>query len=372
MLGLGRKSDVFVIGGGPAGLAAAIAARRRGMSVTVADGMSPPVDKACGEGMMPETVAALRELGVQLRPEEGFPFRGIRFLENGHDLRGDFEQGPGLAIRRTKLHEWLIRCAEECGIRLLWQTPVAGISDAGVHLASGFVGARWIVGADGSSSRVRLWSGLNRPKIEKHRFASRRHYHVAPWSDYVQIYWAGERQAYVTPISREEICIVITGDTAEGGEFNAFLNSCPELAARLAGAEVSSRERGAVTLTHSLHSVSTGNVVLVGDASGGVDAITGEGLRLAFRQALALAAALETNDLDAYARAHRQLYRKPALAGHLLLQLGRKPKLRARAFSVLAGRRRLFADMLAIHSGNAVWGDLLSAGAQFGWRALTT
>jgi flavin-dependent dehydrogenase len=54
---------VFVIGGGPAGLAAAIAARQRGFAVAVADGLEPPVDKACGEGLMPDTLRVLRELG---------------------------------------------------------------------------------------------------------------------------------------------------------------------------------------------------------------------------------------------------------------------------------------------------------------------
>ena len=58
--------DVFVIGGGPAGLAAAIAARQRGFSVLVADGAEPPIEKACGEGLMPDAVKILDKLGVDL------------------------------------------------------------------------------------------------------------------------------------------------------------------------------------------------------------------------------------------------------------------------------------------------------------------
>jgi menaquinone-9 beta-reductase len=46
---MGFATDVFVIGGGPAGLAAAIAARAKGLRVTVADGGVPPIDKPCGE-----------------------------------------------------------------------------------------------------------------------------------------------------------------------------------------------------------------------------------------------------------------------------------------------------------------------------------
>ena len=54
------QSDVVVIGAGPAGLAAAIAARQRGLTVTVAESARFPIDKACGEGIMPDGVEALR------------------------------------------------------------------------------------------------------------------------------------------------------------------------------------------------------------------------------------------------------------------------------------------------------------------------
>jgi flavin-dependent dehydrogenase len=75
------KTDVFVVGGGPAGLAAAIAARQRGFDVVVADPARPPIDKACGEGLMPESIRALRDLGVTFEPEQSFNFRGVRFVE---------------------------------------------------------------------------------------------------------------------------------------------------------------------------------------------------------------------------------------------------------------------------------------------------
>ena len=366
------KTDVFVIGGGPAGLAAAIAAQQRGLSVTVADGTLPPIDKACGEGMMPEALAALRELGVNVPAEQGFLFRGIRFLENGESICGDFAQGPGLGIRRTILHEWLIRRALQCGVRLLWQTPVVGIAQTGVQLPREFVPARWIVGADGGGSRVRTWAGLDRSRVEEQRFAVRRHYRAAAWSEYVEVYWVEKRQAYVTPLAGEEICLVVMGDSVEEADVDDFLNHCPLLAERLAGSEICGRERGAVTLTHALHAVHAGNVALVGDASGGVDAITGEGLRLAFRQAIELAEAMRFNDMPSYARAHRNLARKPVLMGSLLLNLGRNAPLRQRAFRILASQSPVFADMLAVHSGDAAWKSMVSAGAQLGWKFLTT
>jgi flavin-dependent dehydrogenase len=366
------KVDVFVIGAGPAGLAAAIAARQRGMSVAVADGIGPPIDKACGEGLMPEAVAALGELGVEVPPDAGYRFRGIRFLQQDAQVSGEFPDGVGVGIRRTILHEWLIARAEECGVRMLWRTPVSAITKEGVQLPQEFVPAHWIVGADGSGSRVRRWSGLDSAARQSQRFATRRHYRVRPWSDYVEFYWWPRAQAYVTPIGSEEVCIVVVAERVEDAAFETMLRDCPELAQRLCGAELASRERGAITQMHSLREVHSGNVALLGDASGGVDAITGEGLRLAFRQAIALADAMERDDLSIYARAHREQARKPALMGDLLLLLARKDSLRTRAIRTLSRRPRLFARLLAVHAGPVAMRDWLSTGAQLGWRFLTT
>src|SRR5208282_3866466 len=64
--------DVFVVGGGPAGLATAIAARRHGLSVVLADGAVPPIDKPCGEGLMPDGVEALGDLGITIPEGEAY------------------------------------------------------------------------------------------------------------------------------------------------------------------------------------------------------------------------------------------------------------------------------------------------------------
>ncbi len=366
------RTDVFVIGGGPAGLAAAIAARRKGFAVTVADGSEPPIDKACGEGLMPETQAALAQLGVKLPGGSGHQFRGIRFLEGDTAAEADFPDGRGIGIRRTRLHEILISEAENCGVSLLWKTPVVGIANHGVYLNGGTVQAQWIVGADGGHSRVRQWCDLNSGVAANHRVASRRHYRVRPWTEYVEFYWAPCVQAYVTPVSHEEVCIVTMGETTQTADFDHVLNLLPVLQERLSGAELASRERGAVTAMQSLPRVWQGSVALVGDASGGVDAITGEGLRLAFQQSQALAQAMRLGDLRLYGRAHKKLSRRPLWMGKLMLQFGRYGEMRSRAMKMLSRNPELFERLLAIHVGHATTKAVVTAGLELGWQFLAS
>ena len=375
-MALGEKTDVFVVGGGPAGLAAAIAARQKGFSVIVADGSAPFIDKSCGEGMTPETLAVLESLGVKFAHGAGRRFRGISFIQTGSQVSADFPREQGIGLRRPLLHERLVARAAECGVQFLWRTPISGIisvADTGsVQLGGRNIRAKWIIGADGQGSRVRRWVGLESSTSNGQRFANRRHYRIKPWSNYMEIHWAGTTQAYVTPIGEEEVCVVVMAETPARRLFETALNQMPALREKLSGAPLGSRERGAVSAMRTLRRVQKNNVALIGDASGGVDAITGEGLRLAFRQALPLADAMAANDLAQYQRAHRKLARRPMLMGNLMLWLGRNPRIRARVLRTMRDNPQLFARLLSAHVGDGSPAHLVSAGAQLGLRLLTS
>ena len=365
-----KNTDVFVIGGGPAGLAAAIAARRRGFEVTIADGARPPVDKACGEGLMPETLSALRNLGINLSEVHGFPIHGLRFWERSTSAEADFPEEHGLGVRRVVLHQMLLERAQSLGVRFLWQTPVIGVRNDEVLMADGTIRAHWVVGADGVSSRVRQWCGLDDQTHGAHRFASRGHYRVEPWSRHVEVYWGEGAQAYVTPVGETSVCIVLVS-RSPGVRLSSLQEKFPELARRLDHATYIGAERGAVTVTRQLKSVHRGSVALVGDASGSVDAITGDGLNLGFRQALALAAAIEAGDLRGYQNAHRRCARRPTWMAHLLLLLDGHASLRRRTISTLAAHPEVFSRLLRVHVGGASSMQIASAGTLLGWRLVT-
>ena len=366
---MGMATDVFIIGGGPAGLATAIAARQRGFEVMVADGASAPIDKACGEGLMPDGLAALERLGIWIAPEDSYPFRGIRFVSGGLSADASFPHGPGLGVRRTVLHRTMVTRAEAVGVKLLWRTTVTGLHPEGVRLGNNVVRSRWIVGADGGHSLVRRWAGLERYRHDRTRFAFRRHYRIAPWSDCMELHWGPKCQIYATPISADEVCIALVSRSPDL-RLDAALGMFPELAARLRDAEPSSTERGAISSTRKLRRIYKGRVCLVGDASGTVDAITGEGLCLAFSQAELLAECLVASDLERYQRQHRLLATRPALMARLLLALDWK-SLRQSVMRAFRSDPRLFERMLAVHVGTSSSPyDFAGAGLSLGWRML--
>jgi flavin-dependent dehydrogenase len=251
----------------------------------------------------------------------------------------------------------------------MWNTPVVGLFEEGVVAGGNRIPAKWVIGADGSGSRVRRWCGLESYGVRSRRFAFRVHYRLEPWNDFTEIHWAGQAQAYVTPVGPREICIVLITEKRES-RFDDCLLNFPKLAERLKGAARASTERGAVTGMAKLKRVYRGNVGLIGDASGSVDAITAEGLSLSFRQASALADALEAGTLGHYQEAHQRMSRRPWQVGKLLLLLGRQTGLRNRTMRSLEAAPQLFERMLAYQMGETRPLELATAGAIFGWKFL--
>jgi flavin-dependent dehydrogenase len=363
-------TDILIVGGGPAGLATAIAASRRGFRVALADGRQPPIDKACGEGLMPDALTAAGWLGISIPAEESFLFRGVRFVGSGKtSVAANFPAGFGIGVRRTTLHRVLVEQAERAGVELHWGDPVTAIDANVVKTHRATFRARRIVGADGGRSRVRHWAGLDAYSRERRRFGFRRHYRLTPWTNQLEIFWGPAFQIYVTPVAPEEVCVALLSRDPHLRLDDALVHF-PELSGRLDGGVPVTTELGAVTATHRLRAVYRGHVALVGDAAGSVDAITGSGLSLAFQQALAVVDAMERENLREYAAAHRRIMRRPMFMSDFMLTMDRWPALQTRAMRVLSSRPNIFARLLAMHVGQLPVFDFAAASLGLACRML--
>jgi flavin-dependent dehydrogenase len=344
-------ADVVVAGGGPVGLAAAIGAALRGFEVVVLERTRPPIDRACGEGVMPDGVAALEALGVNLRETPSYIFKGIRFIDQDLTAEGRFPSSAGLGVRRTVLHDALVRRAESLDVQLLWGVRVNGVADTGFETDGGVVRGRWLVGADGRASRVRTWAELDGRRVRLRRFGVRRHFEIEPWSDLVEVHWAERCEAYVTPVGERLVGVAMLW-SGRPARFDDLLEHFPGLKRRLGESPVVSADRGAGPLLQRCRRVVNDNLALVGDASGYIDAITGEGLALGFRQASALVDAIEAGDLASYVAEHSRIGRDANAMTRLLLVIEKRPWLRRRVMRSLAADPSLMTRFLTLKVGS--------------------
>lgn len=312
-------SDLAVVGGGPAGLASALHAARSGLSVVVYEARATPIDKACGEGVMPSGVESLAGLGVQ---PAGRVLRGIRYLSaDGQGVTAALP-GIGLGIRRTELHARLREAVDAAGI-VVRTRRVEEVQQAEDAVTIDGRRSRYLIAADGLHSAIRRRFALDARVRGPRRYGLRQHLHVAPWSENVEVYWSAHAEAYVTPVAADELGVAIL--TAQRGSFENHLAGFPALRERLGEAPVASDVRGAGPFRQGSTRRVAGRVLLVGDASGYVDALTGEGISLALAQAEAAVAAIVRGRPEAYASSWRGVVRRHRLLTSALVRLAHSP-----------------------------------------------
>jgi 2-polyprenyl-6-methoxyphenol hydroxylase-like FAD-dependent oxidoreductase len=370
--------DLAIAGGGPAGLAVAIRAAQAGLTAAVLERAAGTPDKACGEGLMPAGVRELATLGAleAIPASSRRAFAGIRYVqEDGGAVEARFRGGEGLGIRRTALSAALAGRAlalgaelRRCAVRSFRALPDRVVVDTG----EGAVEARLLVAADGIQSPLRRAAGLASAGEGLRRYGLRRHFAAAPWSDFVEVHWARGLECYVTPVgpSCVNVAFLWEGEAtapaqgekaadagrerAERTSFAALLARFPRVAEHLAGAAVESEARGSGPLLRGVRARAGERLALVGDAAGYVDAITGQGLSLAFAGARLLVLALPrplgeaplSEALRRYDRSLRVAWLRYALPARGLLALARRPRLRRRTLSFLQHAPRLFGALL--------------------------
>jgi flavin-dependent dehydrogenase len=306
-------SRLLVVGGGPVGLATAIEGRLAGLEVTVIERRGNPIDKACGEGLMPGTLAALGHWKVD---PAGHRIAGIAYVDAGRRVEHRFRGNDGRGVRRTVLQDALSDRARGLGVEFVSGRAIA-LEERGGEIRVrgedfGELAGDWLAGCDGLHSTVRRLAGLEPPRAPgrdsgvrrsraRVRFGVRRHFGIEPWSDLVEVYWGPRAELYVTPVDAETVGVAVLGPGPI--DFPRVLASVPELADRLGDALPVSDLRGAGPLRQSALRRTAGRVLLVGDASGYVDALTGEGLRVGFAQARAAVRSVIDGDPCSYERA---------------------------------------------------------------------
>jgi len=341
--GQGASGRVAIVGGGPIGFATAIEARLAGLEPIVFEPRIGPIDKACGEGLMPGAMADLARLGVA---PSGHPIRGIRYQDARRAVDHRYPPGvEGRGVRRLVLHAALRARVDELGIEVV-HDKVDGFETGDGGCTVNGRSVDWIIGADGLHSGVRAAAGLDRSGREgsrsqrsrvagsgeerpqtlgaarsvrvsgvsrvsrasgssdARRFGLRRHYAVAPWSDLVEVTYLDDVELYVTPVDEHTVGVAVLGRRPL--DLEASIARVPSLAQRLDGALPASEVRGAGALQQRTRARTRGRVALVGDASGYVDALTGEGLRVGLAQARVLVQSLASGDLRGYERAWRR------------------------------------------------------------------
>lgn len=309
--------DLLVAGAGPVGLFTAIEAAQSGLAVTVIEPLKGTIDKACGEGLMPEALERLARIGID---PQGIDFFGIRYISGDRSAEARFSKGPGRGVRRTTLHDAMRQRASEFNIKFV-NGHVEEIVQNDSFVEAAGIQSRYLIGADGLHSTVREQLGLkvtsSKERKKHQRYGLRQHFSIAPWTDVVEVYWSPDAEVYVTPVDHHSVGVAVLGEAVL--DFDRAIAQIPKLVEHLASALPASKVRGAGPLRQCVSARYKGRALLVGDAAGYVDALTGEGLRVGFAEAEAAVRAVRFNDLQSYEADWQRITRSYRwLAGGLL------------------------------------------------------
>jgi flavin-dependent dehydrogenase len=337
-------ADVAIAGGGPAGAALAIELGRRGVRVNLYEKARHPRLKACGEGLLPHGVAALAAIaGLPEAPR----VRGLRFVAAGASTHADFPDGFGLVVRRDRFDAWLLdRAAATPNVDARMGTPYRA------------EGERFVVGADGRHSCFHRRFAAGRAPHPRVGLSA----HVIGLDevgDRVEVFFHRDGELYVAPTGG--------GETLVAGLFHRerfrrdgiayLLKAIPGVRDRAVRVQFTTPVLAASPLGLRLPRIVDRNLLLIGDAAGSPDPITGDGIALALSSVRPAADAIVSGDLDSYERIRLAMGRNADRLGRLLLAVSRaegcaarmmlrKQSLVAALLDVAVGRRPMNARTL--------------------------
>jgi len=375
--------DAIVIGAGPAGASLALRLARAERRVLLVDGRTFPRDKPCGEGVMPAGLEVLAELGLADElTRQGQPFHGIRYrLPDGTQAEAHFPGTRGLGIQRRLLDAHLVEaCQREPNVDVRLGTwarafafPRPGERGAQVTVGEERVGAPVLIGADGCRSTVRRAADLDPRPPRRLRFGIVAHFtHAARAETHpvVEVFVGDGHELYTTPVAPDVTCVAMLVEREALGALQSQLEAgirraladAGGPAAVLATAPSLGTTRALGPLGLQARRAHANGLLLVGDAAGALDPITGEGVALALVTARIAAEVLEeayaqddfsAKRFSAWTRLRSRELRTLAGLTRVVLELSTRPQYAARVIRNLARAPETFQRLLGVAAGLA-------------------
>jgi 2-polyprenyl-6-methoxyphenol hydroxylase-like FAD-dependent oxidoreductase len=355
------QNKIAIVGGGPVGLFLSIKLSMRGYHVDLFEKGSWPIDKVCGQGLMPTGVNELKEIGLDFEiHNDYYPIKSIEYFDEHKNIKGNLPS-IGMGVFRNVLSSKLYAKAKSISaIKLHENTFVHNIGHVNSHsrvflelgvdkkLRKEF---DYIFCCDGMNSRTRKLMNLNKSNFIQDRMGARLHYDISPWSESVEVYWGSGVEAYVTPISncRVEIAFLWFGDRLSKGPFleERLLDLFPILKEKVANLSSIGDFRGYGPFSYSSKKINDQNIFFVGDSYCFLDGITGEGLSLGFKSATIISNSFENfrfvNKLKI-----KYLYFHYSFFVFLALFLSKMTFLRSIMFSIIKKYPVLFHKILKV------------------------
>jgi menaquinone-9 beta-reductase len=380
------ETEAVVVGAGPSGATAALLLARGGHDVVLVDRARFPRDKACGEGLMPPGVEALRRLGLYERVLKtgARPLRGVtyRLPKGGPVVDVAFPVPPdggapeGLGIRRTSFDEALVDAVRRQphatvreGERVTGLIRDAAERVVGVATTAGEIRARIVIGADGLHSQVRAWAALQARPQTRLRYGLAGHWRVDTRDrDAVTVTLAGDHEWYEAPVGPDLLLVsILTHRSFPPMTARTYAGAARRSIAGLGDAELVAGPLGAAYFHQRVRAVADGAVFLTGDASGYDDPTTGDGIAIGMLVAERLAVhagdllsgrIAEPTAAARYTRDHNDLVRERRRLTQLALFLARSPVLSRRAMLRAASDPRALGKLIAINCGYQTFRDL--------------